>query len=82
MAILTVSSKGQLVIPVTIRKSLGIRTNSKVRLTISEDNTKAILEPLPSDPIEALTGIFKGHKGSLARGLVKERKKDMKREEA
>ena len=81
MPVLTVSSKGQLVIPVSIRKSLGIQSKSKVRLTLSEDHSKAILEPLPSDPIEALTGILKGYKGSLARELVKERKKDLKCEE-
>jgi len=82
MAILTVSSKGQLVIPAPIRKILGIHAKTKVRLTLSEDNTRAILEPLPSDPVEALTGIFKGYGASLANELADERKKDRAREEA
>ncbi len=81
MAILTVSSKGQLVIPASIRNSLGIKAKSKVRLTLSADQKRVILEPLPADPIQALTGIFKDHKNSLARELVAERRKDRVHEE-
>ena len=73
MAIVTVSSKGQLVIPATIRKILGIKPNSKVRLTVSEDKAKILLEPLPDNPIETLTGIFANHPQSLAEELLKER---------
>lgn len=74
MAIVTVSSKGQFVIPVSIRKALGIGPKSRVRITLSGDGKRAVLEPIPANPIEALTGIFKGYPGSLAKELLDERK--------
>jgi AbrB family looped-hinge helix DNA binding protein len=80
MAVVTVSSKGQLVIPVSIRKILGIAPNSRVRISITEDKTKLLLEPLPTNPIETLTGIFKDYPASLAEELLQERRKDLKNE--
>lgn len=82
MAIVTLSSKGQLVIPSAIRKALGIEAYSRLRITLSEDKTRLLLEPLPDDPIETLTGIFKDHSGSLTEELLKERKSDLGKEEA
>jgi len=82
MAIVKISEKGQLVIPVSIRNILGIQANTKIRVTLSEDKTKVVLEPLPSNPIEALTGIFKEHPRSLAAELLEERKKDLEQEES
>ncbi len=82
MAIVSVSSKGQLVIPSSIRKALGIEVNSKVRVTLSDDKTKVLLEPLPKDPIETLTGFFKNYPHSLADELLKERRNDLGKEEA
>lgn len=81
MPVVTISSKGQLVIPSSIRNALGIQANSKMRITLSDDKTRALLEPLPSNPIDALTGVFKDYKGSLANELHEERKKDREREE-
>ncbi|MFQ5674419.1 MAG: AbrB/MazE/SpoVT family DNA-binding domain-containing protein [bacterium] len=82
MAIVTVSQKGQLVIPAKIRKALGLKLNSKVRVTLSDDNAKLIVEPLPENPIETLTGIFENYQGSLANELLSERKNDLASEEA
>lgn len=82
MAIATISTKGQIVIPAKIRKMLGITARSKVRITVSDDNTKMVIEPLPDDPIESLTGIFANYQGSLADELIAERKKDIGSEEA
>ncbi|MFQ5653091.1 MAG: AbrB/MazE/SpoVT family DNA-binding domain-containing protein [bacterium] len=81
MPVVTISSKGQLVIPAKIRKALGIESNSKVRVTLSEDKTMLLIEPLPDNPIEALTGIFENHSSSLANELLQERKKDLGHEE-
>ncbi len=80
MAVVTISSKGQIVIPVSIRKTLGINPNTKILLTLSEDKTKALLEPLPENPIETLTGIFKDYPDSLADELLEERKRDRGKE--
>ena len=82
MAIVTISSKGQLVIPAKIRKALGIKSNSRVRVSLSDDKMKLLLEPLPDNPIETLTGIFENHQSSLADELLNERKKDLGNEEA
>jgi len=81
MAVVTLSSKGQLVIPAFIRKALKIGPKSKIRVTLSDDGTKAIIEPLPENPIDALTGILKDYSGSLAKELVEERRRDRDHEE-
>ena len=81
MAIVTISTKGQLVIPAKIRKALGITSNSKVRVSLSDDKTKLLLEPLPDNPIETLTGLFENYTGSLAEELLNERKNDLGHEE-
>ena len=71
MNIVKTSSKGQIVIPAEIRKKLGIKPGQKVSLTLVED--KAVIEPLPEDPIKALRGILKG-KPSMTKALLKERR--------
>lgn len=76
MAIANLSSKGQLVIPASIRKALGLENNSRVRLTLSKDKTYLVLEPLPANPIETLTGIFKDYQGNLTDEILEERIKD------
>jgi AbrB family looped-hinge helix DNA binding protein len=78
MNIVKTSSKGQIVIPAEIRKKLGIKPGQKVALTLVED--KAVIEPLPEDPIKALRGILKG-KPSMTKALLNERKKEIEREE-
>ncbi len=78
MPIITVSSKGQLVIPKEIRDLLGIKPKQKVILKVVKDH--AVIEPLPDDPVEYFCGIFK-EGTSLTRTLLKERKEDKKREE-
>jgi len=78
MNIVKTSSKGQIVIPAEIRKKLGIKPGQKVAFTLVED--KALIEPLPEDPIKALRGILKG-KPSMTKALLNERKKEIEREE-
>jgi AbrB family looped-hinge helix DNA binding protein len=78
MNIVKTSSKGQIVIPAEIRKKLGIKPGQKVALTLVED--KAVIEALPEDPIKALRGVLKG-KPSMTKALLKDRKKEIEREE-
>jgi len=77
MNIVKTSSKGQIVIPAEIRKKLGIKPGQKVALTLVDD--KAVIEPLPEDPIKALRGIVKG-KPSMTKALLKDRKEEIERE--
>lgn len=78
MPIVKTSSKGQIVIPIEIRKKLGIKPGQRVNLTVVDD--KVFITPMPEDPIKALRGILKG-KPSMAQALVEERKQEVKREE-
>ena len=78
MTIATISSKGQLVIPKEIRNRLDLKPKQKVLLKIVKG--QAVIEPLPDDPVEHFCGIFKDGP-SLTNTLLKQRKKDKKREE-
>ncbi|MBN2029791.1 AbrB/MazE/SpoVT family DNA-binding domain-containing protein [bacterium] len=77
MTIATVSTKGQIVIPAWIRKSLGLKPQSKLVITLSEDKQKVLVEPLPEDPIESACGIFSGGH-SLTQTLLEEHRREMK----
>ena len=77
MTIATVSTKGQIVIPAWIRKSLGLKPKSKLVIKLSEDKQKVLVEPLPEDPIEWACGFFSGGH-SLTQTLLKERQREKK----
>jgi len=78
MAIATVSSKGQVVIPKEIREALHIKQKQRVLLKLANDHLEII--PLPENPVEAFCGIFE--KGSsLVDALLKARKEEVEREE-
>jgi len=79
MPVVTLSSKGQLVIPKQIREALGIKPGQKVFFKIVKDHLVEIA-PLPEDPVRHFCGIFKGG-SSLTKALLKEREEDKKREE-
>jgi|APFre7841882590_1041340.scaffolds.fasta_scaffold92613_1 AbrB family looped-hinge helix DNA binding protein len=78
MPIVTLSSKGQLVIPKKIREALGIKPRQKVFFKIVKDHLVEIA-PLPEDPIRHFCGFFK-EGPSLTGALLKEREEDKKRE--
>jgi AbrB family looped-hinge helix DNA binding protein len=80
MAVVKAYAKGQIIIPKDLRKKLGITEGKKMSLKLVEDHLE--LRPLPDDPIEFLTGIFKNHPHSLSDELLKERKKDNDLDEA
>jgi AbrB family looped-hinge helix DNA binding protein len=76
--IVTLSSKGQLVIPKKIRDALGVKPGQKVFFKIVKDHLVEIA-PLPEDPIRHFCGFFK-EGPSLTGALLKEREEDKKRE--
>ena len=80
MIIVKTSSKGQIVLPKLIRKSLDLKPGQKVALRVVGDHAE--IKPLPPDPIEYLCGIFKDYPTSLAEELLNERQKDQEHEEA
>lgn len=78
MPIVTVSSKGQFVIPKAIREALHIKPKQKVLLKMGKGHAELI--PVPEHPVDAFCGAFE--KGpSLVDALLKERKEELNREE-
>ena len=77
MAVVITSKRGQIVIPQTIRKKLQITSGKK--LLIKAEGNRAILVPLPDDPVEEFCGVFKDGP-SLTKELLAERKKERERE--
>ena len=57
MPTMTVSSKGQIVIPREVREKLNITKGTK--LEVIEMNGEIILIRLPDDPLKSLRGMFK-----------------------
>lgn len=78
MPTVTVSSKGQIVMPKEIRDALGIKPKQKVFLKIVQNHAEII--PLPENPVQAFCGIFK-EGSSLTKSLLKTRKEETKFEE-
>ncbi|HEY0795917.1 MAG TPA: AbrB/MazE/SpoVT family DNA-binding domain-containing protein [Acidisarcina sp.] len=71
--IITVSTKGQLVIPSEMRASLDIKPGS--RIAISLDYGRIILQPVSERLVDETRGMLKG-KPSLAAELQKQRRAD------
>jgi len=69
----TVTSKGQLVIPSKLRKKLGIHKGTKVAVTA--EGNHLVLQPITPEYIDSLRGILKGD-GSAMKFLLEERKRD------
>lgn len=75
LAKITVSKKGQIVIPSKIRHKLGIEEGSKIEIT--EKGGRLILIPQLKNPIMKLRGKYQGEK--LTDELLRERRLDEKR---
>lgn len=58
----SVTQKGQVTIPLRIRKALGLKTGTKVEFI--QSGLKVFLRPSlePSNPFEKFVGALKGHK--------------------
>jgi AbrB family looped-hinge helix DNA binding protein len=70
----TATSKGQIVIPSSIRRKLGITEGTRIQIAVDEDAKKIILTPITRDYVHSLRGKFKG-KG-LMKALMVEKKKE------
>jgi len=67
-----VSTKGQFVIPSEMRESLGITPGT--RISVTQEGTKIILEPVSEKMVDRTRGLFKG-KPSLSEELKRERRR-------
>ena len=77
MSVVTTSSRGQIVIPKDVRKQLNIGPGKKILIRTEGD--RAILFPLPDNPVDHFCGIFQ-KRSSLTEALLDERRKERVRE--
>lgn len=77
-AVITVSGRGQIVIPREIRKRLHIVSGKKLLIKVEGDS--AVMTPLPDDPVEHFCGIFR-EGTSLTEALLDQRRKDRDEED-
>lgn len=71
--LVTVTTKGQLVIPSRVRRKYGIRKGTRV--AVLEEDHRIILQPITKEYVRSLRGSLKG-KSSLLDSLLKDRKRD------
>lgn len=75
-----VSSKGQVVLPATVRRKYGLTAGSELELADSGDHLA--LWPVTSDPVERLRGLLAAAPGQrmLTEALLASRRNDVERE--
>ncbi|MCX5809717.1 MAG: AbrB/MazE/SpoVT family DNA-binding domain-containing protein [Proteobacteria bacterium] len=77
--IVTVSSKGWVVIPSLFRRKIGLKPGMKMEVT--ETKGKIVLTPQAGNLVDELYGKLAGG-GSLTAALLEDRAKERKREQA
>ena len=70
----TATSKGQIVIPSSMRRKLGIKEGTRIQIELNEDAKEIVLKPITREYVHSLRGKFKG-KG-LLKALMAEKKKE------
>ena len=75
----TTTTKGQVVIPSSVRRKLGIKTGTRIQVEIDEATSQIILTPITREYIKSMAGKFRGL--PLLEDLMRERKLDRERED-
>jgi AbrB family looped-hinge helix DNA binding protein len=70
----TATSKGQIVIPSSVRRKLGIKEGTRIQINLSDDEKEIVLTPITREYVHSLKGKLKG-KG-LLKALMADRKKE------
>ena len=73
----TATSKGQIVIPSSIRKKLGITEGTRIQIELNEDTMEIVLTPITREYVHSLRGKFKGR--GLLKALMAARKEERNR---
>lgn len=68
-----VTVKGQIVVPVKIRRKFGIKKGTKIAFI--EEHGKLFIRPLDKSYFESLAGIL-GTEGKLLKSLMEDKKKE------
>jgi AbrB family looped-hinge helix DNA binding protein len=76
-----VTSKGQVVVPVRIRRKFGIKAGT--RLNFQEENGRIVVQPVTRDFIDSFCGVFKLKPGekSAVQELIEDRARERARED-
>ncbi len=72
-----VSTRGQVTIPIALRRKFGITPGTHIAIEVDEDNQHIILTPITCEYVHRLRGKYKG-KG-LLKALMAERKRERER---
>jgi AbrB family looped-hinge helix DNA binding protein len=70
----TATSKGQIVIPSSVRRKFGIKEGTRIQIAVDDDTKEIILTPITRDYVHSLRGKLKG-KG-LLKALMAEKRKE------
>lgn len=54
------TAKGQIVIPVSVRRKLGIKEGTRIRVELDEQGRRVILTPITREYIHSLRGRYRG----------------------
>lgn len=68
------TSKGQVVIPSKIRKQLGIKDGTYLRIDVNDATKQIILTPVTREYVHSLRGKYRGR--GLMRALLVEKKRE------
>lgn len=68
-----VTIKGQIVVPVKIRRRFGIKKGTKIAFI--EQNGKLMIQPLDKGYFESMAGIL-GMEGKMLKSLMEDKKKE------
>jgi len=66
--------KGQIVIPSSIRRKLGIKEGTRIQIEVDEKEQRILLTPITREYVHSLRGKYKG-KG-LLKALMAEKKRE------
>lgn len=70
----TANAKGQIVIPASLRRKLGIKEGTRIQIELNEEAGEIVLKPITREFVHSVRGKFKG-KG-LLKALMAEKKKE------
>jgi len=68
------TSKGQIVIPSSVRRKLGIREGTRIHIEVDDKAGRIILKPITREYIHNLRGKLRGR--DLTKALMNEKKRE------
>ncbi len=77
-------TKGQIVIPSSIRRKFGIQEGTRFKLEVDEEKFEIVLKPITRESIKKFRGILKAKPGTkpATQQLIEDRTEDREKEES